>query len=91
MSSGASDALKNWENVSFLSPRPSRPSSNLPSGVSLAHPHFPLLCYISGALGRTAQFVADENINCVLDGIGIVTAFRLQKAFLDERIDFCFV
>jgi hypothetical protein len=28
---------------------------------------------------------------CVLDGIGLVTAFLFQKAFLGERVDFCFV
>ena len=41
--------------------------------------------------GRIAQCAADENINCALDRIGIVTTFLFQKAFLDERIDFCFV
>ncbi len=40
---------------------------------------------------RRAQFVANEAIDGVLDGVLILTAFPLQKPFPDEGINFRFV
>ena len=70
-------------------PHPHRSVSNWDISDDQRHRH-PSTGGVGGALGRTAQCAAAETINCVLDGIEIVTAFLIQKSRFGSANQFLF-